>query len=418
MVNNIVLRNVNKADSTCEVLLIDGDYEIQTFVGKYSQELIDFINEWNGFMCENNEDLVKELDRLLVTQAYFDRIELEKIENELKNLIVEIDVAKILEKLGEDFVYDGVGVHHINSNIYLPSSFMYTILEEYDIKPYVNFWKRLCLNPVKHVAQNLFNWIMEHGLKITEHGLLIGYRGAVKYQQNSNLPIDEVYWKCKNAKKGVLSHGLFLTNDGKYTYRNLNNHYGDGEFVSTDNLQTLLDNNFKSNVYTHWYNAPTKLYFELNKVYRDINKVSTDSSKDCAPAIHIGNLNFGISNFGDTLLGCLFCPSKVASVPDSNTNKLRCYEIFPFVEFENESSMIDFHNENKVIQSEIDYLKQIDESFKNDLKEMVTIIEDNDDLLINELNTKKAVLLENMNKELKNSIEHIKSLLNEKTIWR
>ncbi|ACV79013.1 hypothetical protein [Nakamurella multipartita] len=51
----------------------------------------------------------------------------------------------------------------------------------------VNFLENLAANPARHVRKRLYRWISDRGMTITEDGLLVGYKGVHRDEQNTSI---------------------------------------------------------------------------------------------------------------------------------------------------------------------------------------------------------------------------------------
>lgn len=121
--------------------------------------------------------------------------------------------------------------------------------------------------------------------------------------------------------------------------------------------------------------------------------------------MHCAGIKYSISNFGDTALACLLCPSKVASVPNDDATKVRAYEIYPFMELEN---VKEFHNKVSDETSEEyklvcnvsynptfkDTLLNIDgKESSNGIEYIICDVESDEEITLKEYEDRKKILL-------------------------
>jgi len=78
-----------------------------------------------------------------------------------------------------------------------------------------------------------------------------------------------------------------------------------------------------------------------------------NNANACSRGLHLGNKSFVRRNsFGNVGLMCVIDPAAVVSVPNYDSNKLRCFEYFPLCEIS--------YNDNGEVQSPIDGQQVVD----------------------------------------------------------
>lgn len=417
----IVKQYASLTEGKCSLVVIT-DNDVQTLSGKYNSKVVQLLDKYKDY---ESTYVIDTLHELLETKEWNSIKESKETSNKIEQLKVEYkeipdNLAESLYNLFQDKenwrVEDGK-LYYLNTRINVPNILMEAMYTSEEYLPFVRFWKRLCANNITKVKQRLFEWIVTHGIKITEHGLLIGYRGAVRISEVFDLPISEVYWKCKNAKKGLSTHGM-VSKDGTHTYKKLGSSLSEGYTWISDKPLSELIEDFSKSKYTHVHNRKDskKIEFDLNEIYKDDLVPDTNSAVECSRGIHFGSLSYGISSYGDALLGVLVCPSKIVAVPDSDATKARSSEVFPFVEFTSIDSMREFHEQSKVINTEIDYLSELDKEMEQKINLLNNVKIDlnysgNMDKLKTEINLLEKKLKKLTQTELEEEIEVIKSII-------
>jgi hypothetical protein len=85
----------------------------------------------------------------------------------------------IMGSIGHGFTYDNDVLSY--KGVPVSQSLARTILDQAksgDVTPFVNFARRLNDNPSYRSQTLLFDWIMRHGLTLTENGKIVAYKGA------------------------------------------------------------------------------------------------------------------------------------------------------------------------------------------------------------------------------------------------
>lgn len=194
------------------------------------------------------------------------------------------------------------------------------------------FWYWTALNPIESSRVDLLHFVRNNDINITSNGLLEMYRRVVSTgSKDKDLVkfVSESYFKVKAQKKGTSNYWIWKAVGGDFKLLNYKpkksskkgHRIGCLADVYRD-LPNIVENTF-TDAHTH------KKLIKLGEIYReDESKIDLDNTRDCSRGLHVGGPTFGFSGFGDTGVMCLVNPSKVRSVPKSETNKMRVSEMF------------------------------------------------------------------------------------------
>lgn len=280
--------------------------------------------------------------------------------DEIWNFISEnwLDEDKIRRKFKTEFEGNGLKERVKNSSILtlrgasvympdiseisIPEDFVEKILEAEDnddyeeIEKFRNFWTLVSLNPDAKVRDNIFWFIRKWNMKITDSGLIVGYRNA------------------------VLKHKVYSPDEIKriinayYTekYVNHKNPYETELDGYKDNLGHLYDSiansDKESTEFTDAHSHSTTIKLG-QPVTMPRNECDCDSNVSCSSGLHVGSKGWLKQNyFGDVGLQVLVNPASVVAVPTiDDYGKMRCCEYLPV-------AIIDFDDYGDIIEPEID----------------------------------------------------------------
>lgn len=194
------------------------------------------------------------------------------------------------------------------------------------------FWYWTALNPIENSRNDLLGFIRKENVTITNNGLLQMYRKVVSKgtdKKNKALVefISNSYVKVKKWKKSPANY--FIAN-GKNGYTlEKSGAAVDPQVEILGDLQDLYLELPNMAVNTFTDNHTRTKDIRVGQVYReDEDKIDLDNTLSCSNGLHVGSHAFGFSGFGDTGVLALVNPSKVRSVPVSDTNKMRVSEMF------------------------------------------------------------------------------------------
>ncbi len=239
-----------------------------------------------------------------------------------------------------DFVINGLNINMKGISLTIPSIIVASfieMLEKEDNEKYQAlkaFWMWLALNPIESSRNDALTFIKKNDVNITKNGLLELYRRVVNVgEKNKELSqfISNQYFRVKKWKKAPKNYNVYDI-DGALIICDLNGAIDNSDKVtghSKGNLESLYLNlpNMQENIYTDSH-TKTKI-IKVGYVYKeDEDRINLSNGLDCAEGLHIGGHSFLFDSFGDTGVLALVNPSKIRSVPASQTNKMRVSEMF------------------------------------------------------------------------------------------
>jgi len=382
---------LTKEDNNVMLVIVSDRYDagVKLFSGEYSQELEDLIDRYNtefladtmdeedylSYPEDELDDIIDEIEDYFSPNREHYTARLKEVEDYLESTvyihseagysIIKANMKQYIEKdylLSYNNLSGIVSMRKVGTEVYMPDSMLQVFLNKnVDYSKYIKFWERCLSNPIPYIRQQLFNWIKSNGLVINNEGLLIGYRAAIKLDF---IPSIINNWKANNPNKNIRDYDLFVDTNANFKSGDA---YTIDDRVPNSSHISINKNNYvgkwvDTDIFTHWYSTSprNRKFFTLNKPYSE-DVVDINPNNACSKGIHLGSVEFSFSSFGDSLLGCLFCPSKVVSVPNQDSYKLRAYEVFPFIEFKNIDELITFHNDSLkdsndlLLQASIDY---------------------------------------------------------------
>lgn len=190
------------------------------------------------------------------------------------------------------------------------------------------FWYWTALNPIEDSRRDLLAFVKNRDITITKNGLLQMYRRIVsvgKEDDGLHEAVSTEYAKVKKWKKSPSAFNIYVTAEGNYVAKT----HGQESWEDKGNLQELYNElpNMGQNRYTDNHTRTKDI--RIGQIYKeDEDKIDLNNQRDCSNGLHVGSHEFGFGGFGDTGVLALVNPSKVRSVPVSDTNKMRVSEMF------------------------------------------------------------------------------------------
>lgn len=204
--------------------------------------------------------------------------------------------------------------------------------EEVDVErvsALINFWSLCALNPDPRARFDLFKFLKNHNLRLTDSGNFIAYRTVNVYTSgDAELEkfVTQEWLKVKRWKKSPSNYAVFIDDeDNSYTLKVSKEMVG--------NLDKLYHNisQISGNVYTDAHTGTCRIKIG-EPVEMDRIEVDPDPMNSCSRGYHLGNQDFMKSNmgyFGKVGIVCLVNPKDVTSVPEYDSGKMRTCRYLP-----------------------------------------------------------------------------------------
>jgi len=284
-----------------------------------------------------------------------------KLENAYEEMISLLQPYKRFEVEGQ-LERDNQGEYYLGGyNTPIPEAMADLILEYYeddlDIQPLVEFWKKCLLNPNDQAREDLFDYISEYGITITDNGYMVLYK-AVTTKEKAD-PDDDLaefvggqYLKRKSWGKNPADYYVYDL-DEEIVLPN-NHTAGPGLYVSTmkeivpkdqasgepiqpiDDLKELFDNREKlsresETVYT---DKRTRTFeYNLGEAHSmPREECDSNPSRGCSNGLHVGSYDY-VRSFGrgsDTIQAVLVNPMHVVAIPNHDNSKIRTCKFFSY----------------------------------------------------------------------------------------
>ena len=216
---------------------------------------------------------------------------------------------------------------------------------EVEYQSLIRFWKKCCLNPNAQSAEDLYEFLENHNMKIDQHGNFYAYRRVQTVEGEKTELVDFIsnaYNKIKAVwKKNPVTYCI-LKEDDEYRIGNINSK-DDGRAVSLGNLKDLyLDlPNMKENRYTSAHTGRED-YRVGNVISMPRNEGDDDNGRNCSMGFHAASKKYDYSGFGDQDILVIINPMDVLAVPVGEVGKLRtCRWYFAMTLEENERFILD-----------------------------------------------------------------------------
>ena len=295
--------------------------------------------------CTNESDVVLLFTECVEREGY----EKNKEETSYQRQVVSNNLSVLKDH--EDFVVEGDNVFLEGIKLPMPALIAASFIELIEKMEYFEdldaltslaeqyealkmFWMWASLNPIESSRQDLFRFIQDNDVKITKNGLLEMYRKVVtRGDQDKELVnfISGSYYKVKKNKKNPIHYTVYTNDEGQYAittnvssaqFQSQNNVVVGNLLELYNNLPSMTENSFTDN------HTRTKT-IKVGSVYKeDEDKIDLNNNVSCGAGLHVGSHTFMFSGFGDTGVLALVNPSKVRSVPNHESNKMRVSEMF------------------------------------------------------------------------------------------
>lgn len=240
-------------------------------------------------------------------------------------------------------------------NTAIPDTLFEVMKEYYDnkfnLKPIINFWKLLMVNPDANVRESLFDFIIKHDFVLTDNGYMLVYK-AVHLSKGvatkTTEPTSDVYefvgkeyLKIKKWKKSPNNFTVYRTVVDKELHSIKQNDFASLQAVNGANIEfigNLGDLHGKLGVLSE---ASPIRYTDKHTKTMDIRlgipvkkkrlECDADSANECSNGLHVGATKYveSFASNGDPILVCLVNPMNVIAVPNYDRSKMRVCEYFP-----------------------------------------------------------------------------------------
>jgi len=238
-------------------------------------------------------------------------------------------------------------------NIPMPTLLGETIDDylEYDFPTdgLVKFWKWLMRNPDTHIRESLFDFLSKYNFTINDEGYFMAYKGVVlkKEDEELNSYIEHAYKEVKSAlwKSNPSKYVVYRTDSdeekGKLgktkmkTWERWMEKDSHPEHILIGNLKSLYDaledkKDSEELVYTDKWTGTMDIVLG-EKVQMDRDLCNNNPDETCSAGLHVGSSKYAQTYVTktDTVLAVLVNPMHVVSIPNAETDKMRCCEYFP-----------------------------------------------------------------------------------------
>ena len=311
----------NKATVVIEGIIynfeLSNPLDLQKYILKY--------NYCNSEFWLNKIKKIIDKTKVVKVKDYTKKLEKTKLEQEVK----EVSKVSNYFKDSNYFDVDKDVVKLKGLDFGLPQKFLNITenMEEEVLLPYINFMYNLSDNPNEGVRNNIFDWIVERGFKITRNGYIFGVRYVVKVSEQSDLDkfVHSEYTRRKTQKKAPKNYVVIQENNVYFSVKdtgNIKNEVG--------NLEKLFVTSLKDEVvFTDNYTKTMRIV--LGNPVKIPRSQCDDSQTQCSSGLHWASLkDIDNINFGNTLITVLVHPKNIVSLPHDSYRKARCCEYFPY----------------------------------------------------------------------------------------
>jgi len=311
--------------------------------------------------------------------------------NELEDAIIKtldtdtqqkIDVNKSLDKLDSKLFDTKNGCLYLKGiNLAIPKELAHKFLylKGKELKALINFWYWCALNPIPQSREDLYKFIKNNGIQLTPSGNLVLYRSIVKKSNEDSYikTVSDFYVKVKLWKKSPANYVIYKDykdyGSPKQNYEPIIKHKDicrrkEWMYISTlEEAYKSLDKH-ESNKYTDAHTRSMDI--RIGSVYKiEESEVDLNNQIDCSKGLHAASKKYNYGSFGDTKVVVLVNPSKVRSVPTSDTAKMRVSEMFIMC------TETDY-KPDLLLNYDVDYFKSSVENLKELIKENEEYIKD------------------------------------------
>lgn len=222
----------------------------------------------------------------------------------------------------------------------------YTLeIEKFEIEyqSLIRFWKKCCLNPNSQSAEDLYEFLENHNMKIDQHGNFYAYRKVQSVGNNTKELVDFIsnsYTKIKAIwKKNPSNFEVFDDNGYVMVHTDklngYNKHVGNLKELYL-NLPELQENRFTSS------HTGKEDYRVGNIISMPRNEGDDNNQQSCSMGFHAASKKYDYSGFGDTNILVIINPADILAVPVGEIGKLRtCRWFFAMTLTEEEKYILD-----------------------------------------------------------------------------
>ena len=344
-----------KIDGTITVILNNGEVITRT---NCSEELF---NELMGLVRSEDEAKIKQL---LVPELCA-----EERKFIAKKHAVET-IHEMVEKLPDVFEVRGNALYRKGINLSMPEQLALEFVSTYDkyltsnvnhplgfentdpFQALDNFWMWCALNPNPQSREDLFRFLTQHEMKITNQGMFLAYRRVVS-TNSSNRSKDLISFI---SNKYIQVKTKWKKNSANYEVHELNNHFelrhveinSDTEDTFIGNLQDLyLDlPNMTEQQFTdaHTHTMDYRIGMEARIPRHEGNQ---SNQVTCSRGLHVASKAYNYAGFGDTAVMVAVNPMDVLAVPQGEDGKLRTCAFTPV-------AVLELDEENQILEEDID----------------------------------------------------------------
>ncbi len=309
---------VKKAQSHEELLAIIEDREVARETKETKREaekLVNIVKGYNILSSLKDFDANGKSISLKGTSRTIPPLLLDKFTEVVGKYLTQVDV-------------DGLGKIGVADITKLEAS----LSEDDEYQGLKNFFMWCCLNPRAEVADSLYNFLHQNGMRITKQGFFVALRNVVVVPGNGDSELIEVISNAYNKVKAVWKKNpadYTVLRDASDSLCIVKSTDKFSDYTIIGNLQDLyLDMpNLKENRFT---DAWTKSFdIRIGQVVSMPKEKADWSTQDCATAgLHFAGHTAPYVLCGDTTVFTLHNPMKVVGI---GREKGRCWEYLPFM---------------------------------------------------------------------------------------
>jgi hypothetical protein len=271
----------------------------------------------------------------------------ETIKEELLSLLSP--GRKIMLASDNRFMLDEDGVMTLKGTseaipAFLAEKLLQFIEDGIDVDALVNFWRRLLLNPDKHVRTQLYKFLENHGHPITSRGYFLAYKSVSvkrKYDKETGDAIINVEYDEDT-----------------------------GERVEEKFTQEMT--------FTPHHSGPHGMVIKVGEpVTMPREECDNNPDNTCSRGLHVGSMAY-VGDFGcgdKVVLECLISPTDVVSVPsDYNATKMRTCKYYPIAISNGENKQIFLEHDYDEHQK--GYLESQMKEYRSEVEERIQKLQD------------------------------------------
>ena len=186
------------------------------------------------------------------------------------------------------------------------------------------FWLKCCLNPNARSAEDLYEFLSHHNMKIDRHGNFFAYR-RVCSRSSVNKELIDVIGRAYNNVKAVWKKKSedfrIEERNGEYSLHKLTSEIKGAIVGNLDELYRDLPN-MTENSYTdqHTHRMDYRVG-EIASIPR--NECDDDNNINCSKGLHAASKAYDYTGFGDTPILMIINPMDVVATPLNDVGKLR-----------------------------------------------------------------------------------------------